>query len=97
MSEIEKMYENIGVEPIYPYTKCYPDFTSEKQIEILKLLCQRRFIELGLTPDDEYFLYDHGYCQSHSQYFEEAVAKFVSMIWQDLTEDEKQQIKEILK
>ena len=96
MNEVEKMYENAGVEPIYPYTKCYPDFTTEKQIEILKLLCQQRFIELGTTPDDEYFLYDHDCCQSHSQHFNEAVAKFVNMLWQDLTEEEKQRVKGIL-
>jgi hypothetical protein len=74
----------------------YPPFTAEKQIEILKLLCQRRFIEFGTTPDEEYFLYDNDCHQSYNQHFDEAVAKFVNMLWQNLTEGEKQQIKEIL-
>lgn len=101
MNEIEKMYENANVEDkninnqLYKDLN-YPQFTAEKQIRILNLLCRRRFIELGVTPDNEYFLYDHNCCQSHNQHFNEAVAKFVNMLWQSLTEEEKQQIKEIL-
>ena len=74
----------------------FPPFTPEKQIEILKLLCQRRFIEFGTTPDNEYFLYDHDCCQTHSKHFEEAVSEFVCTLWQDLTPEEKQQVKGIL-
>lgn len=85
MSEIEKMYENAGIEPEYiegenlmeySYgTLKYPPFTAEKQIELIKwLVC---------TGEEE-------------STFEETLSKQVNDLWQDLTEEEKQQVKGIL-
>ena len=51
MNEIEKLYENAGVEPIYPYTKCYPDFTAEKQLELIKWLSKRRLLNVVFSND----------------------------------------------
>ena len=132
MNEIEKLYENAGVEPIAEYCKhqcnnefddnacigCkhiekveYPPFTAEKQIELIKLLAHKdydkdallininasnyTYFSLGInSSDDGNGLYED-YCFGSKQ-FDEALAGVVNLIWQDLTEEEKQQIRDIL-
>ena len=111
MSEIEKMYRNAGVEKEFekpaectknPYITCdgcmlyddkkgkcnnrkdYPLFTAEKQIEITRKLWEFR---PNIYPNFD-LLVNHSYG--------EMIATFVNNLWQDLTEEEKQQIKEIL-
>ena len=86
MSEIEKMYENAGVEPIYPYTKCYPDFTAEKQLNLMAFLINRK---VGLS-----FKAEQG--EITVEAISRGLAGIVNRIWQDLTEEEKQQVKRIL-
>lgn len=85
-----------------PYNKCddecpswiaevkYQPFTAEKQLELIKLIANRKGY-----PDYEYFgnLFDD-YIQLLD--FNEALAKLVNTLWQDLTEEERQQIREIL-
>ena len=96
MSEIEKMYENTNVKKRWnstPYggiEEYYPPFTAEKQIELIKLIANSKGY-----PDYEYFgkLFDD-YIQLLE--FDEALARLVNSIWQDLTDSEKAQIKEIL-
>ena len=100
MSEIEKLYENAGVEPIYPYTKCYPEFTAEKQLELIKLLATRELkiktqkqpcaTYIGILGQYECF---YGIEEIH---FEQALAGVINYLWQDLTEEEKEQVKGIL-
>ena len=98
MSEIEKLYELAGVEYYDRYfsclkdedltcqdnceicdnakeVKCYPPFTAEKQIKLIKwLIC---------TAEE-------------ASTFEETLSKQVNDLWQSLTEEEKQQVREIL-
>lgn len=95
MSEIEKMYENAGVEPEIIFiegdiSKKEIIFTAEKQLELIKLIANRKGY-----PDYEYFgnLFDD-YIQLRE--LDEALAQLVNYLWQDLTEEEKKQIKEIL-
>ena len=83
MSEIEKMYENAGVEPVYPYTKCYPYFTAEKQIELIKWLIVH---SPSTCLEDEIIV-----CA-----FEDSLANIINTMWQSLSEEEKQQVKGIL-
>ena len=83
MNEVEKMYENAGVEPIYPYTKCYPDFTAEKQLGLIKWLIIEGYIEDMLTA------------QISEENFEVCLADTFNELWQDLTDAEKVQIKNI--
>ena len=105
MSEITKLYENAGIEPEINYVcdkepceqhsvdcqKCshlydtredYPDFTAEKQIELIKWCL------------DNYrgYIFD----SIETEWFEEQLCAFINNIWQDLTEEEKQQVKGIL-
>ena len=97
MTEIEKMYKNAGVEPIYPYTKCYPEFTAEKQLELIKWLMKYDEIH-GDYGDDEYGFSTLNYSGKYKKDFEESLASVINNeLWQSLTEEERKQIKEILK
>ena len=124
MSEVEKLYELAGVEPILicanGYTtinchyspkdcgfkcntnKIYPDFTAEKQLGLIKWLAKR--FDFGL----EYYqgkiwavqtqLGWDGYEKQHEhKNFDEALSGLINHLWQDLTETEKSEIKELLK
>ena len=68
----------------------YPPFTAEKQLELIKLIANRKGY-----PDYEYFgiLFDD--CIQLLD-FNEALAKLVNSLWQDLTNAERTQIKNIL-
>lgn len=90
MSEIEKMYAIAMIKPL-SITVCgvdeqiinYPPFTAEKQIELIKWLIVH-------SPDtcleDEIIV-----CA-----FEDSLANIINTLWQDLTSEEKQQVKGIL-
>lgn len=101
MSEIEKMYENAEpnrncnlykhfTECPMKHTQCedcenfvYPPFTAEKQLEIVKMiLFSTWWINLKRLQ--------------FSEKFDEGLAQMINELWQDLTEEEKQQIKDIL-
>lgn len=112
MSEIEKMYENYGIYPDCRARECgldycanssgcgyavYPDFTAEKQIELIKWLSSKYGIYI--VNVDKYSI-GFGMCIGGfrtKENFEEALAESINSLWQDLTEEEKQQVKEILK
>lgn len=101
MDEIEKMYENAGIEPVeldYPdnLDPIYPEFTAEKQLELIKWL----IINRGFKPD--YDEKEWGFCTYYiggyyRDTFEEALANLLNELWQDLTDVEKKQIRDILK
>ena len=122
MSEIEKMYENAGIEQIEgqewvcknPYhctyqnlsivpencSRCksfqiemiYPPFTAEKQLELIKKLGNINIdIDNGCYMSSEILK-----VEAHCDTFEETLAEFINNLWQSLTKEEKQQIKEIL-
>ena len=104
MSEITKLYENAGVskEPaIIPssgeviYWKNYPSFTAEKQLELIKWLAFRDYISIISHPSGEYYG-ECGKCHADENSLEECLATLVNNLWQDLTEEEKQQVKGIL-
>ena len=81
----------------------YPPFTAEKQIELIKFLGSLK--DYTVETDKFKGVYYVG-CReagnnnkhwgSHNL-FEEALAELVNDLWQDLTEEEKQQVKGILK
>ena len=114
MSEIEKMYENVGIEPKKcsecdnnmdcGFGKdCYPSFTVEKQIEIIKWISD--FADFGtfsIDHDKSKSEYGIAFCVNDDGYyfvdkiFEECIAKAVKNLWLSLSEEEKQQVKGIL-
>ena len=132
MSEIEKMYENAGVEKevikgcyeyysenggidIYTVNDCknkdcntckadksikeYPPFTAEKQIELIKWLMNKSFSYSTVEDKDGikyWFEIDYETSSHGFKNFEETIADTINEMWQDLTDAEKAQIKEIL-
>ena len=76
--------------------KEHPPFTAEKQLEIIKLLCTKRYIDIRFTPEKEYYIFAYYIGCGFNKNFDEALAMFVNQYWQDLTDAEKAQIKEIL-
>ena len=103
MGEIEKMYENAGIYPDCEHGECgldycannygcgyafYPPFTAEKQIELIKWLS----LKFGIYIVDKYPI-GFGKCIED---FEEALAESINHLWQDLTDVEKEQVKNIL-
>lgn len=80
----------------------YPPFTAEKQLELIKWLAKT--YELSINWDKQYFAirnyYDNGRLY-HSVYgyevpFDETFAYLINRIWQDLTDQEKEEIRGIL-
>lgn len=105
MSEIEKMYENANVKKDWnstPYggiEEYYPPFTAEKQIELIKWLCRTGHCLLRVvqyTDTDNWYMQTLENISSTAESFEEGLAGLINNLWQDLTEEEKQQVKGIL-
>lgn len=102
MTEIEKLYENAGIEPLcqIPDGYCgvknvYEDFTSEKQIELIKLLAKRPLTLYIGKYKGKYYFGNSNY-KSKENDFEEALATRTNDLWKSLTTEEQQQIREIL-
>lgn len=98
MSEIEKMYKNAGVKKIeldYPdnFEPFYPEFTTKKQIELIKLLAKGEIKIDNTDGEYEFSILD---TVSDFDSFEESLADLTNRIWQDLTEEERKQIRNIL-
>lgn len=132
MNEVEKLYENAGVEMEFAYLEChrgrssiccpieeyekddecmgcinssamkkvyeYPSFTAEKQLHLIKWLSDKAdYVDIHYDRYKGLFIIQTGtgglyVCNE----FEQALASRVNIIWQDLTDAERKQIKEIL-
>lgn len=97
------------IEDAMPYCQNakYPQFTAEKQIELIKWACQTRdFAFEGIFINNIYYLScrhtinintgKYYISNIENEKFEDAIAGLINSLWQDLTPEEKQQIKEIL-
>ena len=77
--------------------KEYPPFTAEKQLNIVKFLFNQG-VYYSTFPNDTYqFHISDDIENPQPRKFDIAIAEIINDLWQDLTEEEKQQIKEILK
>lgn len=75
----------------------YPQFTAEKQIAILQLLTQQCDLTISHFREWEFIHYDgQEPLQITGKDFTETFAKLINVYWQDLTEEEKASIKNIL-
>lgn len=104
-ANIEKHWNSTPYGGVEEY---YPPFTAEKQIEIVKAISTNHISSdysykyLGIDRDEideEIYLnlcIDGKKYHAHDKDFTVALAKLVNIIWQDLTTEEQQQIKEIL-
>lgn len=111
MNEVEKMYSNAElhyckncrhyseIDCIYICENKYPPFTSEKQLNIIKWLLKNYDIDFSQLGERIYTSLDGVNCISglgSGNTFEESLTQAINDLWQDLTEEEKQQVKEIL-
>lgn len=103
MSEVEKMYRNVGIESVgfnpYKLEDEYPPFTAEKQIAIIKWLLESYDIGLSQLGQRIDTSLDGANCISglgSGDTFEESLAQAINDLWQDLTDAVRTQIKEIL-
>jgi hypothetical protein len=110
MSEIEKLYKLAGIEPDIDYicdieppceesllygceegvricnrVESYPEFTAEKLINLVMFLINKDNFNIKKGSKDITF-----------ESFTSCIAGLINNLWQDLTEEERQQVKGIL-
>lgn len=91
-----KCCADIGCSHLYDIREDYPDFTAEKQLELIKWLA-RFDLRIEYT-NAKYFIESHRHGYSvYTACFEQALAKFINILWQDLTETERNEIRDILR
>jgi hypothetical protein len=105
MSEITKLYENCGIEIPIARLKILkddngkiftrPPFTAEKVICLLEWEANRGIIDIKHSQKG-YQLFTYIHTGNYGKSIIDAVASYFCVKWQDLTPEEKQQIKEIL-
>ena len=91
------------IEDVMPYCKNaeYPPFTAEKQIELIKWLAQKDcyccdYTEIKPRDNNNEWMSHSVFKTGYAHTFEESLANLINAIWQDLSEEEKQQVKGIL-
>lgn len=98
----KKCRHDSEIDCIYMCESKYSPFTAEKQLELIKWLAKRLDFGLEYYQDKTWAVQTQlsweGYevIYEHKN-FEEALAGLINTLWQDLTESEKAEIKEILK
>lgn len=102
MNEVEKLYRNAEVKSIgfntYTLEDEYPPFTAEKQLNLIIFLANREIVISPTYISSGYSLNNAIKIQSSRNIssFADSLAQHINAIWQDLTEEEKQQVKGIL-
>jgi len=104
MTEIEKLYRNAGIGYLTYVVDTFPpveysqiDFTAEKQILLIQWLLDKTDLYLHRHKTNfTYSIASGDTAVNKYKDFKESIAEFINAIWQDLTENERQQIKEIL-
>ncbi|MBQ1769102.1 MAG: hypothetical protein IIZ99_00160 [Turicibacter sp.] len=94
----------------YPHHKCndecpywkhediakYPPFTPEKQLELIKWLGEKDYTVRIDFNENEWGIATEKYSGYFQDDLSDALASIINTTWQDLTEEEKQQVKGIL-
>lgn len=76
----------------------YPPFTAEKQLELIKWLSKKQYVYIIMSADKEYYLCtDNSFISGYNKQFDKALAMFINAYWQDLSENEQEEIRKILK
>ena len=88
------------IEDAMPYCKNaeYPPFTPVKQLELIKWLCDTDYYitEFCRLIDTREYYIETDYKHFQSSSFEETLAGLINSLWQDLTDTEQEQIRNIL-
>ena len=91
----EECYKNKKHTSAY---KEYPSFTEKKQLELIKFILGKGVYYNVDKDTKEYWFHLTDDIENASyKAFDEAITEFINIIWKDLTKEEKQEIKEILK
>lgn len=100
---IQKLYEIAGVDFVgfntYTLKDEYPPFTAEKQLELIKWLYrQHQFSIQYAFIKNEYGLIwsEDDFHECWNTDFSQVLADLICQLWQFLSDDQKQEIKEIL-
>lgn len=82
----------------YDRIEGYPEFTAEKQIELIKWLSDTDYYihNIYKTIDTKEYCIENDFYDIQTNKFEETLARLVNKLWQSLSEEEKQQVKGIL-
>lgn len=76
----------------------YPPFTPEKQLLLLQWIVNKTDLYLHRHKTDfTYSIASEDIAVNKNKDFKESIAEFINTTWQDLTPEEKQQVKGILK
>ena len=105
MNEIEKLYKNAGVGYLMYVVDTFPpveypqiDFTAEKQLELIKWLSKRRLLNVVFNNDKStYQLFNNKCTGSFCSDLATAIATLVQCELDFCTEEERKQIRDILK
>ena len=91
------LYIRAGVEiPNFPV---YPKLTYEQQVELFKVLCHGRWVEIAQHAFKEGEWYAGGVDYKRRTYahsFEEAVCALILKYWSEMRDNDKERVKEIL-
>ena len=105
---IQKLYKIAGVDiadfDIYTLRDEYPPFTAEKQLELIKWLVRKNDTNIEIANADNGTAWDICFDYHSIGYtatccdedLDQALAGLINDLWQDLTDKQKQEIKEIL-
>ena len=108
--EVEKLYKKAGVEKIrinekilpptsevLSYDLAYPEFTEIKQFRLFKVLINGRWIETAKHFNTGYYMGEIDF-KSHveEKTFDEALAAIANLLWENISDKDKEEIKEIL-
>lgn len=107
---IQKLYEIAGVYLCnMPDVDCdkecdkcedYSPFTAEKQLDLIKFVSNFKVYEVIKHENRKWYMCAcidcDDYYESRSEGFDQAVAGLIINLWQDLTDNQKQEIKRIL-
>lgn len=106
MTEIDKMFENAGIKPLcqIPDKFCgvqniYEDFAVEKQLELIKWLIRNKRLFIRKADYSSNYYMDVTYNRGNgvdNPEFEICLASLINDIWQSLTNQEKDEIRNIL-
>lgn len=79
--------------------KCedYNQFTPEKQLELIKLLVKIGLLQIGHSAFGNFQFCNFTHSGDYKAELDEALASFIIQLWNDLTDKQKEEIKEILK
>lgn len=75
--------------------KEHPPFTAKKQLELIKWLALRDTFDMMAWQNSEYHI-EHDKYNANENSLEGCLARLINNLWQDLTEAEKAQIRNIL-